>query len=170
MKINFSELNHQEIINLISSAESPVPAAITTAALNSINGLSLIKLVIKVVNNREQNSELKKLLKQLEKYQEDLYQLASKDCQSWDEKTHKFNKEILINVPYQLANKIITILEDIKKVNSTITGQVKSDFEAGFSILKNSCQIAIDIYQKNLKYFQLDQTSSIDLQKNLNQL
>ncbi len=170
MKINFSELKHQEIISLISSADNPVPAAITTAALNSTNGLALIRLAINVINNQEPQSELKKLLGQLDKYQEDLYRLASKDCQSWDRKNHEFNQAILIKVPYQLAKTIITILKDIKKINSSITGQVSSDFEAGISILKNNCQIAIDIYQKNLNYFQIAQNSSVDLQEKLNLL
>ncbi|MFN2364385.1 MAG: hypothetical protein ABR596_08805, partial [Halarsenatibacteraceae bacterium] len=167
MLFNFYDLSHKEIANLISSSDNPVPAAITTAALNSINGLALIRLAINVINNKEPKSEFKELLKQLDKYQENLYQLASKDCQSWDQDNQKFKKDILIKVPYQLAKKIIAILEDIKKFNSTIKGQVSSDFQAGISILKNSCQIAIDIYQKNLKYFLLTDNTSNNLQEKL---
>ena len=100
---NFPDLSHKEIATLIGSAKTPVPAAISTAALNSINGLALVELAIKVTLNNKSNQELNNFLKQISKYKNELYQLADKDCQSWDQETKTFKKELLINTPYRAA-------------------------------------------------------------------
>ena len=167
---NFPDLSHKEIADLISSAESPVPAAITTAALNSINGLALIELSIKVTLKNKTNQDLNNFLKQISKYKNELYQLAEKDCQSWDQETKTFKKELLINTPYQLAEKLVAILEELNNINEIVTGQVRADFQAGYSIIKNSSQIAIDIYQLNLDYFDLPLTELKDIRNKISEL
>ena len=167
---NFPDLSHKEIADLISSAESPVPAAITTAALNSINGLALVELSIKVTLKNKTNQDLNNFLKQISKYKNELYQLADKDCQSWDQETKTFKKELLINTPYQLAEKLVAILEELNNINEMITGQVRADFQAGYSIIKNNSQIAIDIYQLNLDYFDLPLSELKDIKSKISKL
>ena len=170
MLYNFPDLSHKEIADLISSAESPVPAAITTAALNSINGLALVELSIKVTLKNKTNQDLNNFLKQISKYKNELYQLADKDCQSWDQETKTFKKELLINTPYQLAEKLVAILEELNNINEMITGQVRADFQAGYSIIKNNSQIAIDIYQLNLDYFDLPLSELKDIKSKISKL
>lgn len=170
MVYNLLDLSHKEITALISSTESPVPAAITTAALNSINGLALVELAIKVTLKNKSNQELNKFLKQISKFKKELYQLADKDCQSWNQETKTFKKELLINTPYQLAEKLVTILEELNDINEMITGQVRADFQAGYSIIKNSSQIAIDIYQLNLEYFDLPLTELENISNKISKL
>ena len=167
---NFSDLSHKDITNLISSTESPVPAAIATAALNSINGLALTELAIKVTLNNKTDEDLDNFLNQISKYKNELYQLAEKDCQSWDQENKTFKKELLINTPYQLAEKLVAILEELSDIREKITGQVRADFQAGYSIIKNSSQIAIDIYQLNLDYFDLPLSQSNDIQNKIAKL
>ncbi len=167
---NFPDLSHKEIAALIGSAKTPVPAAISTAALNSINGLALVELAIKVTLNNKTNQNLNKFLKQISKYKNELYQLADKDCQSWDQETKTFKKELLINTPYQLAEKLVAILEELNNINEIVTGQVRADFQAGYSIIKNSSQIAIDIYQLNLDYFDLPLTELKDIRNKISEL
>jgi len=167
---NFPDLSHKEIAALIGSAKTPVPAAISTAALNSINGLALVELAIKVTLNNKTDQDLNQFLKQIPEYKNELYQLAEKDCQSWDQENKTFNKELLINTPSQLAEKLITILEELNQFRERITGQVTADFQAGYSIIKNSTQIAIDIYQLNLKYFGLPLTDLKDIRDKISKL
>jgi len=62
---NFPDLSHKEIAALIGSAKTPVPAAISTAALNSINGLALVELAIKVTLNNKTDQDLNQFLKQI---------------------------------------------------------------------------------------------------------
>ena len=167
---NFPDLSHKKITDLISSTDSPVPAAISTAALNSINGLALAELAIKVTLNNKADQDLNQFLKQIPEYKKELYQLAAKDCQSWDQETKTFNKDLLINTPYQLAEKLITILDELNQIKERITGQVTADFQAGYAIIKNSSQIAIDIYQLNLEYFDLPLTDLKDIRNKISKL
>ena len=163
MTPDFSNLTHQKITDLISSTDSPVPAAISTAALNSINGLALAELAIKVTLNNKTDQDLNKFLKQVPQYKKELYQLAAKDCQSWDQENKTFKKELLINIPSQLAEKLIAILEELNQIKAKITGQITADLQAGYAIIKNSTQIAIDIYRLNLDYFDLPLTKFNDI-------
>ena len=170
MTPDFSDLTHQKITDLISSTDSPVPAAISTAALNSINGLALAELAIKVALNNKADQDLNKFFKQIPEYKKELYQLAAKDCQSWDQETKTFNKDLLINTPSQLAEKLIVILEKLNQIKDKITGQVTADFQAGYSIIKNSTWIAIDIYKLNLDYFDLPLTDLKDIRDKISKL
>ena len=167
---NFPDLSHKKITDLISSTDSPVPAAISTAALNSINGLALAELAIKVTLNNKADQDLNQFLKQIPEYKKELYQLAAKDCQSWDQETKTFNKDLLINTPSQLAEKLIVILEKLNQIKDKITGQVTADFQAGYSIIKNSTWIAIDIYKLNLDYFDLPLTDLKDIRDKISKL
>lgn len=170
MHPDFPDLSHKEINSLISSTESPVPAAITTAALNSINGLALAELAINVSLNKQTDQALNKFLKQIPNYKNQLYQLAAKDCQSWDQETESFKKELLIKTPSQLAEKLIAILEKLNPIKDRITGQVRADFQAGYAIIKNCSQIAINIYQLNLDYYDLPVTELEAIRNKISQL
>lgn len=159
MIYDFSEMKMEDIVDLIASTEEPVPAAISTAALNSIMGAALIRLACQVEAKKVNKSEeikLREVNKEMKKLEKDLYQLASADCLAWNENDTEKRKQMLLNVPLQLAHRLLDRIKIINSISPLIRGQVKSDYNSGREILKTGAKITCNIYKDNVEYFQID--------------
>ncbi|MGM0419564.1 MAG: cyclodeaminase/cyclohydrolase family protein [Bacillota bacterium] len=159
MEYDFSEMKMRDIVDLLASTKEPVPAAISTTALNSIMGSALIRLACQVEAkkvNKSGENKLNEVNKEMKKLEKNLYQLANADCMAWNEDDSEKRKRMLLNVPLQLAHKLLDGIKSVNSISSLIQGQIKSDYTSGREILKTGAKITCNIYKDNVEYFQVD--------------